>query len=274
MVNILGLNINIKNIIIAFVYILIGVIIYTIISHFVNKATVFRKKHLNKEQSQKVKTIQIITLNISKYLISIFVLLAILALYGVNVKSILAGLGIGTAIIGLAFQDLAKDIIAGIFIITEGQYEVGDTIEIDGFMGEVISVGLKTTKIKNFKGAVKIVSNRNMDKIINYSMNNSLAVVDIGVSYDHSPKDVEAVLSKLFKKLSGTIKEVKGDYQILGVEGLNDNCVTYRIAVEVESMQQFTIERKLKREIKIAFDEANIKIPYPQIEVHNNYGKK
>ncbi len=272
MINILDLNINVKNIIIAFVYIIIGLVIYSIISYFVNKANVFRKKHLNKAQSQKIKTIQIVILNITKYLICIFVLLAILSLYGVNVKSILAGLGIGTAIIGLAFQDLAKDIIAGIFIITEGQYEVGDTIEIDGFMGEVISVGLKTTKIKNYKGAVKIISNRNMDKIINYSLNNSLAVVDVGVSYDHSPKEVEDVLNKLFKNLTNKIKEVTGQYQILGIDNLSDSCVIYKIAVEVEPMQQFVVERKLKREIKIAFDENNIKIPYPQIEVHN--GKK
>ena len=254
MINILDLNINVKNIIIAFVYIIIGLVIYSIISYFVNKANVFRKKHLNKAQSQKIKTIQIVILNITKYLICIFVLLAILSLYGVNVKSILAGLGIGTAIIGLAFQDLAKDIIAGIFIITEGQYEVGDTIEIDGFMGEVISVGLKTTKIKN------------------YSLNNSLAVVDVGVSYDHSPKEVEDVLNKLFKNLTNKIKEVTGQYQILGIDNLSDSCVIYKIAVEVEPMQQFVVERKLKREIKIAFDENNIKIPYPQIEVHN--GKK
>ncbi len=272
MLKILGISINIKNIIVALIYIAIGFIIHTIIRRIVNKTTIFRQSHLNKEQSQKIKTIQMITLNISKYLITILVVLAILALYGVNVKSILAGLGIGTAIIGLAFQDLAKDIIAGIFIITENQYEVGDTIEIDGFMGEVISVGLKTTKIKNFKGAVKIVSNRNMDKIINYSLNNSLAVIEVGVSYDHSPKEVESVLNNLFKKLEGSIAEVKGEYQILGIEQLADSSVIYKIAVEVEPMQQFVVERKLRREIKLAFDEANIKIPYPQIEVHN--GKK
>ncbi len=272
MLKIFNFTINIKNITFALIYIIIGIIIYSIIKHLLNKTSIFRKKHLNKEQSQKVKTIQIIALNVSKYLIGIFVILAILSLYGVNVKSILAGLGIGTAIIGLAFQDLAKDIIAGIFIISENQYEIGDTIEIDGFMGEVIAVGLKTTKIKNYKGAVKIISNRNMDKIINYSINNSLAVVDIGVSYDHSPKEVEEVLQKLFIKLDGKIPEVKGKFQILGIDGLNDSSVVYRIAVEVESMQQFNVERILKKEIKIAFDEAKIKIPYPQIEVHN--GKK
>lgn len=71
-------------------------------------------------------------------MIIIFVALAILSLYGINVKSILAGVGITAAIVGLACQDIAKDLLAGIFIVAEDQYEIGDTIEIDGFMGEVV----------------------------------------------------------------------------------------------------------------------------------------
>ena len=199
-------------------------------------------------------------------------ILAILSVFGVNVKSILAGLGIGTAIIGLAFQDLAKDIIAGIFIITEEQYELGDTIEIDGFMGEVIFIGLKTTRIRDYKGAVKIISNRNMDKIINYSQNNSTAIVDVDVSYDHSPQEVEAVLNSMFQKLDGQIESAVGPLKIVGINELSSSSVVYRISVEVEPMKHFEVERFLKRELKIAFDEANIKIPYPQVEVHN--GKK
>ena len=76
---------------------------------------------------------------------------AILANFGVNVKSILAGLGITAALVGLAFQDLAKDLIAGISIILEDQYEIGDTIEVNGFTGEVVSLGLRTTRIRNKK---------------------------------------------------------------------------------------------------------------------------
>lgn len=272
MISIFNFTINLKHIILPIIYIFVGIIAQLIIKKFIEKVLILKKGNLNKAQNQKIKTIKTVILNLSKYIISILIILAILSVYGVNVKSILAGLGIGTAIIGLAFQDLAKDIIAGIFIIIEDQYEVGDTIEIDGFMGEVTFVGLKTTRIKNYKGAVKIISNRNMDKIINYSLNNSLAIVDVGVSYDHSPKEVEEVLEKMFTKIEKNIDCAVSPFKIMGINELDSSSVIYRISIEVEPMKHIDIERYIKREIKIAFDEANIKIPYPQIEVHN--GKK
>ena len=197
------------------------------------------------------------------------VVLAILSIYGVNVKSIVAGLGITTAIIGLAFQDFAKDIIAGISIITEGQYDIGDTIEAEGFMGEVISLGLKTTKIKNYKGAIKIISNRYMDKVINYSLEDSLALIDVGTSYNHSTEEVEKVLKKLINKLNGNIPNATGDLEVVGITDLADSSVVYRISVKVKPMQNGSVERMLRKEIKDAFDAANISIPFPQIEVHN-----
>lgn len=192
-----------------------------------------------------------------------------MANFGINVSSLLAGLGITTAIIGLAFQDLAKDLIAGISIITEDQYEVGDTIEVDGFMGEVVFLGLKTTRIRNYKGATKIIANHNMDKIINYSLNNSLAIVDVSTGYDHTPEEVEIVLNNLAKELNGTIKNATGDIQVWGINELADSGVVYRVVVEVKSMEQFGVERYLRKEIKKALTTANIKIPYQQIEVHN-----
>ena len=74
-----------------------------------------------------------------------------MTVYGVDVTSVLAGLGIVGVVLGFALQDLAKDIIAGFSIIFENQYAIGDTISINGFKGEVIFLGLKTTKIKNYE---------------------------------------------------------------------------------------------------------------------------
>lgn len=260
---------NIEKIILPILYILIGIIVFNIIKGIINKTVKITKGNLKSHQKQRMTTVKTFILNIVKYTICIFVILAILATFGINVKSILAGLGIGAAIIGLAFQDLAKDLIAGISIITEGQYEVGDTIEVEGFMGEVVFLGLKTTRIKDYKGATKIIANRYMDKMINYSLENSLAIVDVSVSYDHSNEEVEKVINELFKKLNGKMAFAKGELQLWGVNNLDDSSVVYRIALEVESMQHFAAERFLRKEIKEAFDKANIKIPYPQVEVHN-----
>ena len=195
---------DIMQIILPFVYVLIGIIVYTILKNIIDRS-INISKITTKAHKQRAETIKMLILNIIKYITVILIILAILSNFGINVKSILTGLGITTAIIGLAFQDLAKDLIAGISIITENQYEVGDTIEVDGFMGEVVFLGLKTTKIRNFKGATKIIANHNMDKIINYSLHDSLALIDVGVSYDNTPYTFSANLAYANSNMIGFV---------------------------------------------------------------------
>ena len=267
-VHIANMTIDILKVLYPILDIIIGVVVFKVIKKVVTKITT-RERKLKITQIQRINTLRILIINIIKYIIVMFVVLAILSSFGINVKSILAGLGIGTAIIGLAFQDLAKDLIAGFSIITEGEYEVGDTIEVDGFMGEVVFLGLRTTRIRNFKGATKIISNHYMDNIINYSDNNSLAVVDVAVSYESDEKKVEETFDKLFKRLNGNIPHATKDLELWGVNDLSDSSVVYRVVVETEPMKHVATERFLKKEIKKELDEANIKIPYPQVEVHN-----
>ena len=269
MINVFNIfKIEISYILYPIIYILIGVTSYYFIKKIVNKI-LKKNTNLKRDHQQKANTIRIVLLNIIKYTIAILVLLAILSAFGINVKSIVAGLGITTAIIGLAFQDLAKDLIAGISIITENQYEVGDTIEVDNFMGEVIFIGLKTTRIKNYKGAVKIISNRNMDNIINYSINSSLAVVDISIDYNYNSDKIELILNEFANNLENKIPKSKGKIKVLGINSLSESSVDYRITLETIPMAQFEVERSLRKELKKYLDKNNIKIPYKQIEVHN-----
>ncbi len=261
-------EIDISQIIKPIVYILIGVIIYEIIVKILKGAE--KKNTLKKRHHQKrAKTINGLIINIIKYVIIIFVAIAILANFGVNVKSILAGVGLTAAILGLAFQDIAKDFLAGISILLEDQYEIGDTVEINGFLGEVVSLGLKTTRVKNYKGQTLIIANHTITEIINYNLSNSLAVVDVSVGYDYDSDEVEKVLTKMAKKLSKKIPKTKGEINILGINELEDSGVVYRVTVETVSAEHFGVERVLRKEIKKALDDANIEIPYQQIEVHN-----
>lgn len=261
-------KIELKQILLPILYISIGIIIYEILKRAILKLS-SRNTKLKKSQQHRLKTVNLLIINIIKYIIVVIVILLTLATFGVNISSLVAGLGVTTAIIGLAFQDLAKDLIAGIFIITEAQYEVGDTIEVDGFMGEVVAIGLKTTQIRDFKGATKIIGNRYMDNMINYSLHTSLAIVDVNVGYEHSPEEVEKVLNDLAKELSGKIEDAKGEIQVLGINELENSSVVYRVTLEVNSMQQYAVQRFLRKKIKETLDKEKIKIPYPQIEVHN-----
>lgn len=250
------------------VYIVIGFLLYRIIAHFLGKGVAFIGKG-NKKKNKRANTIHNLIKNVIKYVIIIFVVLAILTVYGINVGAILAGFGVVGVVLGLALQDMMKDFIAGISIILEDQFDIGDTIEVDGFMGEVIALSLKTTRIKNYTGSIKIIANRNVTNIINYSAANSLAVVDIGVSYESNNDQVEKLLLKAIQKIQKEVPHLKGEVKLLGINALEDSAVIYRIAVETISMEHYGVERAMRKIIKQELDKNNIKIPYPQVEVHH-----
>lgn len=260
-------EIDIQQLIKPIIYITIGFIIYEIVKRIIIKTE--KKNFKNRHHQKRVKTINSLIVNIIRYIIIIFIIVAILANFGVNVKSIVAGLGITAAILGLAFQDIAKDFLAGISIIMEDQYEIGDTVEINEFMGEVISLGLRTTRIKNYKGQTLIIANHTISQVINYNLSNSLAVVDISVDYSYDSDKVETVLNKMAEEISGKIPKTKGKVIVQGINDLEASGVIYRVVVETSSAEHLGVQRELRKEIKKALDKANIKIPYQQIEVHN-----
>ena len=262
-------NIDIKIIIQPIVYIVIGIVAYKIIKSIILKASHHANKRISEQRKQRIQTINTLIINIVKYVIVIFVILAILSTLGINVTSILAGLGITTAIIGLAFQDMAKDLIAGFSIISEGNFEIGDTIEVDGFLGEVVFMGLKTTRIQSFNGSTYIVANRYMDKVKNYSLKNSLAIVDVSVAYEEDNERVTKVFNKIIEELNGKIPNATGELRLLGVNELADSSVVYRLVVETKPAKHYETQRFLREEIKKRLDKEKVKIPYNQIEVHN-----
>lgn len=247
--------------------IIVGVIIYEIISKIVEKSA--NKNFKNAHQEKRVKTISRHILNIIKYIIIIIIAIAILANFGVNVTSILAGLGITAALIGLAFQDLAKDLIAGISIILEDQYEIGDTVEINGFLGEVVSLGLRTTRLKNYKGQTMIIANHSITEVINYNLAKNFACIDISVAYEEDLDKVEESINELSDILKEKYSKINKDIVILGVNELDSSSIVYRLGIETTTSDYFYVQRVLRKEIKKKFDKDKIKIPYQQIEVHN-----
>ena len=170
--NFFGTEIDLKRIINSALYILFVLVVYLILRRILK--IVFERaggKNASAARRQRIKTISKMLSSILRYVFLVLILLVILAVLGVNVTSLLAGLGILTAVVGLAFQDMLKDFIAGIAIIAENQFSVGDTViaQADGFKGVVTDIGLKTTEITNDKGEVKSISNRNVDGLINCS---------------------------------------------------------------------------------------------------------
>lgn len=248
------------------IVVLVSIVIYSIINRILKN--IF-KLNINRKNKRKAKTAYSLLSNFVKYLIIIISLITILNVCGVKTSGFIASLSVVGVVIGLAIQDILKDFLSGLSIILEDQYAVGDVVTISDFKGEVVSLGLRITKIKALSGEIKVVSNRNISEVINHSLEPSLATVVVGVSYDEDLEKVERVLNSLFKRLNNEIKMLEEDIKILGVESFSSSSIDYKIVVKVKPTTQYDVERILKKEIKMEFDKNNISIPYNQLVVHN-----
>lgn len=251
--------------------IVISLLLYYFIKYIIKKAFKLTKEHLNNRHINKRRQTMLCNLliNIIKYLILIIDVIIILNIFGINTTGIITSLGVVGVVAGLALQDILKDFIAGFTIMLENQYTVGDTVTIGSFQGEVISLSLKTTKLKALTGEVNIIANRNIASVINHSIQNSLAVVNVSIDHNENIDKVYKILNKLFERLNTEISDLKGKISIAGIDNLNYNSIDIMISVETKPMKHLMVQRILLKEIKDEFDKNKIMIPYQQVVLHN-----
>lgn len=216
---------------------------------------------------KRKKTIAKVTLSIIRYTIGILSILIVLAIWGVNVVPALAGLGIMGLVIGLGAQKFINDLIAGFFIIFEQHFDVGDTVEVKGFKGTVSDIGLKTTRIRNWKGDVMILANGEVTNLINYSRNTSVAVVEFGIAYPENVQQVIDLLNKELLALRQTYPQIIENPNVVGVTSLDPSQVTLRAIAKTENEQHYAVERGMRQLIKEILDANHIEIPLPQVVV-------
>lgn len=247
------------------IYIIIGLVGYSLINRMIGGISKFDIKK-GRGVDKRRNTVIVLVKSIIKYVIAVIVIIMILGVYGVNTTSLIASLGVVTAIIGLAFQDTIKDFLAGVFLIFDNAYAVGDTVKINGFTGEVIALGLKTTKIRAYTGEVMTLSNSSFTEVINYNLNNSKIVVNIPVSYDINIEKLEKILELIKDEIEAD--ENVYSMELLGVDAFLDSSINYAVIVECKAMTHFGVKRKLLRLVKKMFDDKGIVIPYNQLDIH------
>lgn len=257
-------KILIKEIIAPFLIVLISIVIYLICKGIVDNVFRIRTKYVDRK---KTKTINGLIDNIIKYFIILVDVVMILDVFGIDTKTLIASLGIVGFVAGLAIQDTLKDFVAGMSIILENQYRIGDTITVKGFRGEVIDLGIKSTKIKAYTGEVMIIANHLIEEVVNHSMANSLAIVDIPVSYDVDIDKLDKILKDLFENLN--VAGIRGKVNILGLQNFGDSAIFYRVVCETDPMAYIQVERDLKKIIKLELDKNKIEIPFTQVVIHN-----
>jgi small conductance mechanosensitive channel len=250
--------------------ILLAVIFKYVIKAAITKIFKVRLRSPLRLSERRENTLYKLLNNVASYVIYFVALLTILDEF-MNITSILAGAGVVGLAIGFGAQNLVKDIITGFFIIFENQFSVGDYVRITSFEGTVEEIGLRTTKIKSWTGELHILPNSSITEVTNFSIHNSMAVVDVSIAYEEDIDKAQNIIQEVVAKVKPNFPEMVKDPEVLGVQmlGAGASEIVIRVAAEVLPMTHFKIARELRKILKLELDKAGIDIPYPKMVTYH-----
>ena len=243
------------------IVILLSLLIYRIVTRVLTSK---EKKTSKIMSSKKNKTLIRMLKSVAAGAISIVTVLMVLQIYGVNVTSMLAGVGIASIVIGFALQDSLKDIVRGFVIVSDNYYEIGDVIKYNDNIGPVISVSLLTTRIQDIN-TMNIVSiaNRNIDKV---EVDPGYIYIPIPLPYELKVAKAEEIIHDIVQKLRRHTGINSADYQ--GITKIDTSSLNYQIVVTCDPANRLQIRRDSLRVIMTTLEEHKVHIPYQQLDIH------
>lgn len=241
--------------------ILFSLILYRIVARLLNSK---EKKASKIMSNKKNKTIIRMLKSVVAGALSIITVLMVLQIYGVNVTSMLAGVGIVGIVVGFALQDSLKDIIRGFVIISDNYYEIGDVIKFNDNVGPVTSVSLLTTKIQDIN-TMNIVSiaNRNIDKV---EIDPGYVYLPIPLPLDLKIAKAEEVMHEITKKLQHHDGITSAIYQ--GITQIDTSSLNYQIVITCDPANKLQIRRDALRTIMTTLEDHKLRVPYEQLDLH------
>lgn len=224
----------------------------------------------NRARAQRLETI---ATTFSTFVVLTIVVIAIvmgLAVWGVPITPIVASLSVVGIGIGFGAQDFVKDVIAGLFVLLEDQYSVGDVVELAGVSGTVVEVRLRTTVLRGLDGSVHHIPNGAVRVATNLTHESSSIVVDLAVAYEESVDRAIDVITNETSVLASDPEwgpRLVDQPVVLGVDKLADSGVIVRVVMTTDPDQRWTVKREFLRRIKNRFDDEGIEIPYPHVTI-------
>jgi small conductance mechanosensitive channel len=218
----------------------------------------------NERRKQRVQTMGSLLKSISTGMILAVVFVMVLAEFGADIAPIIASAGIIGVAFGFGAQNLVKDFLAGIFMILEDQYGVGDVVDLGEATGVVEAVGLRVTRLRDVNGTVWYVRNGEVLRVGNQSQNWARTVLDITVGYEADLDQVQTILQEeataMFEdpQFHDVIIEAP---EVWGVERFDKDGAVVRVVLKTAPLEQWQVARAMRQRIKHRFDAANIRIP-------------
>lgn len=248
------------------VIIVVALILHLVIKRLIRR--VVRHSHrFSKAGAQRIRTIESLLISVVAYTILFVAVVTILRKFGVPTSALLTSAGVAGLAIGFGAQGLVSDVVTGFFLLIEGQVVVDDYITVGSYSGIVEEVTLRLLKVRSFNGDLNYIPNRQITTLTNHSRGNMQALVDIGIAYDADIDTAVEVLQKKCDALRDELPQIVEGPSVVGVQNLGASDVTIRIIAKTENMQQWAVERTMRKELKRALDEAGIEIPYPYLTI-------
>jgi len=243
----------------------VGIYIGVAIAVTIGYSVAVKRLLSRKSKTKKSQTIYRLLLSLGKYITWFIAIILILELFNVQTAPILASAGVLGIAIGFGAQSIVSDMIAGFFILFEETFLVGDVIEVHGFRGEVMEIGLRTTKILSWDGVLKVFTNADIKAVSNFSRYPSLAIVDFQVSYETNL----STLPDLMSEFTSTYQHESATEapSFMGVVELAASGVTCRVVCRSLPNNHHAIGRDLRLKVKEFLNAKGIEIPYPHIVI-------
>ncbi|WP_420639270.1 mechanosensitive ion channel family protein [Candidatus Poriferisocius sp.] len=229
--------------------------------------TLGRLRERQERADQRIQTIADVLKSLATFLILAVALLLVLGELRINLAPLIAGAGIAGLAVGFGAQSLVRDFLAGVFILVEDQFGVGDVVDVGDATGTIEKVSLRTTTLRDVSGTVWTVPNGEIHRTANFSQIWARSILDIGIGYGSDINEASEIMKRVADELwqennpDATILE---EPSVWGVQELGDNAVVIRLVVKTDPSEQWAVGRILRGRIKYAFDEAGIEIPFPQ----------
>ena len=209
----------------------------------------------------RLETVGRLFSNFVKYGVWIAVLFFSLSLIGVDSASLWASAGIVTLIVGLGAQSLIKDVIAGIFLVFEGEFRVGDIVTVGGWTGTVLEIGIRTTKIEDGSQNIKILNNSAIADVINMTKKYSYATVDLTVSYETPLEKLEALFAQELPQVAHRLPKIVAGPYYKGVVSVGGSDLVVRVIAQCAESDRGQLQRDLTRQLLLICDHNDV-APY------------
>jgi moderate conductance mechanosensitive channel len=232
---------------------------------------VTKYKESKEGMEKRTNTLLYVFKGVGRVFIVIVGIMMVLDVVGVPITPVLAGFGIAGIAIGFGAQYLIRDMIAGIFIIMENQYRVGDVARVADITGLVEEVHLRKTVLRDLDGIVHHVPNGEIRVASNFTRHFARVNLDVSVAYDTDLDHAISVINRVGQEIAedeNWRQLIKTPPQVLRVNKLGDSGIDIKIVGDVKPMQQWAVMGQLRLRLKKAFDAEGIEIPWPHTKVY------